>query len=250
VPGCPGRVHGPGEEGAGQGGASLSDLGGHKDEDGKSVLPDGVQDTRQGAGQGKNNGVNVTNSNTGAGSSNSSTVEDKSSSTNKVSNNVQDGTEASLEALALYEDLIEARGEDMDPRVSTRILQFKDCKATDYIRLVLERAEVQKAFWKEFSDIDAVVAPTVAVLPPKFADVEEDEAYFRLNNLVLRNTMIFNFLGVPAVSVPSGFKEGLPVGFMMAARPHEEALALSVAHALERSLSLYPITPLGAPFAP
>jgi aspartyl-tRNA(Asn)/glutamyl-tRNA(Gln) amidotransferase subunit A len=148
------------------------------------------------------------------------------------------GSFPSLEALALYEDLIEARGEDMDPRVSTRILQFRDRKAKDYIRLVLKRKEIQKAFWAEFGDIDAIVAPTVAVLPPRFADVEMDEAYFRLNNLVLRNTMVFNFLGVPAVSVPAGFKEGLPVGFMIAARPHGEALALSVAHALERRLAL------------
>lgn len=144
------------------------------------------------------------------------------------------GSFAGHEALALYEELLEARGNDMDPRVVVRIIAHKGRTATDYIRLHYARTAISRSFWEALIDADAVVAPTVAVLPPKLEDVAEDSRYFAANSRVLRNTMVFNFLGAPAVSVPCGFsREGLPIGFMVASRPGHEALALAVAHALE-----------------
>ena len=144
------------------------------------------------------------------------------------------GTFAGLESLALYEEMLERSGDRVDPRVSTRILQNRDKRATDYIRLGYERKRIQRTFWERYAPFDAVLAPTVAVLPPRTTDLEEDAAYFKLNSLCLRNTMIFNFLGVPAVSVPcANTSEGLSIGFMIAARPFEESLVLSVARAVE-----------------
>ena len=144
------------------------------------------------------------------------------------------GTFAGMESLALYEEMLERSGDRVDPRVSTRILQNRGRGAADYIRLGYERKRIQHTFWERYAPFDAVLAPTVAVLPPKITDLMEDAAYFKTNSLVLRNTMVFNFLGVPAVSVPcAATPGGLSVGFMIAARPFEEALVLSVAHAVE-----------------
>ncbi len=72
------------------------------------------------------------------------------------------------------------------------------------------------------------------MLPPKIDDLAEDAHYFETNSRVLRNPSLFNFLGTPAVSVPCGTSpEDLSVGLMIATRPHEEHLALSVASAVE-----------------
>jgi aspartyl-tRNA(Asn)/glutamyl-tRNA(Gln) amidotransferase subunit A len=51
-----------------------------------------------------------------------------------------------------------------------------------------------------------------------------------------RNTLPFNFLGWPALSVPCGFTAaGLPVGLQIVGRPFDEAGILHIAHAYERA---------------
>lgn len=49
------------------------------------------------------------------------------------------------------------------------------------------------------------------------------------------HTMIFNWLGFPAVSVPCGFLDGLPVGLQIASAPGREDLVLRVAEAFQRA---------------
>jgi amidase/aspartyl-tRNA(Asn)/glutamyl-tRNA(Gln) amidotransferase subunit A len=49
------------------------------------------------------------------------------------------------------------------------------------------------------------------------------------------HTMIFNWLGFPAVSVPCGFLDGLPVGLQIASWPGREDLVLRVAEAFQRN---------------
>ncbi len=139
------------------------------------------------------------------------------------------GSFAALEALALYEDVLERSGDAFDPRVSRRIMAGRGRSATDYIRLGYERARLQAAFWAACEGFDAVLAPTVAVLPPLLSDLETDDAYFAANALVLRNTALFNILGVPAVSVPCAPM----VGAMLVLRPGQDARALGIAAALE-----------------
>ncbi len=140
------------------------------------------------------------------------------------------GSFASAEAFALYEDVLTQRGDAMDPRVVHRILQVRDRSVADYIRLGYAREALRQRFWPELAGVDAIVAPTLPILPPRIADLEDDEAYYRANGRILRNTTLFNLLASPAVSVPGGdTAEGLSVGLMIATRPGEEALALGIA---------------------
>ena len=141
------------------------------------------------------------------------------------------GSFAAMEALALYEDLLEREGARIDPRVSSRILQARSRSATDYIRLGLERARLKWAFRDVCENFDAVLAPTVAVLPPQLTALATDDAYVSANAAVLRNTTLFNLLGAPAVSAPVAPL----VGVTVAARPQGEGLVLGVARALESS---------------
>ncbi len=140
------------------------------------------------------------------------------------------GSFASHEALTLYQDTIEQSGEIMDARVVQRILEFRGRPSTDYLRLVYARRDLQRAFWEAHRAYTALLAPTVAILPPRVEDLAEDDTYHRTNGLCLRNTMLFNFLGGPAVSVPAGrTPEGIPVGLMIATPPGQDALALALA---------------------
>ena len=141
----------------------------------------------------------------------------------------QSGSFASLESLALYEAMLASQGEMVDKRVSERILQFRDVPASQYIRLGFARDKLKALFWQTYRGYDGVLAPTVPILPPEIASLASDEAYFRVNGLCLRNTMIFNFLGGPAVSVPAGTASGgLSVGVMIATLPQRELRALTL----------------------
>jgi aspartyl-tRNA(Asn)/glutamyl-tRNA(Gln) amidotransferase subunit A len=128
------------------------------------------------------------------------------------------GTFAGIEGFALHRELLERGGGRIDPRVSTRILAYADRTRDDLARLVEARARVRREMDGIARPYDALVAPTVPILPPRIRDLGSDLAYLEANASVLRNTQIFNFLGWPAASVPCGrTPAGLSVGLMVAA---------------------------------
>jgi aspartyl-tRNA(Asn)/glutamyl-tRNA(Gln) amidotransferase subunit A len=50
-----------------------------------------------------------------------------------------------------------------------------------------------------------------------------------------RNTRPFNFLGLPALSVPAGFADnGLPIAFQLIGRPFSEDVILQIGDAYQR----------------
>lgn len=129
------------------------------------------------------------------------------------------GNFAAHESAALYANLLPTG--KVDARVASRIRQGLDRPASDYIHLQLAQRELVKRFWRKYANVDAFLAPTVPILPPKFSDVVEDSAYYECNRLSLRNTMPFNFLTGPAVSVPCGNIADTPfsLGVMLACAP-------------------------------
>ena len=75
-----------------------------------------------------------------------------------------------------------------------------------------------------------------AAFAPKMPSALLDQASRRLPDLVSMGalTIISNVYGNPAVSIPAGTVDGLPVGMQVLARHHEDALLLDVARAVER----------------
>jgi aspartyl-tRNA(Asn)/glutamyl-tRNA(Gln) amidotransferase subunit A len=146
----------------------------------------------------------------------------------------QYGSFASHESLALYEEMLEQRGRDVDPRVGKRILMLKGRSSTDYLKLVYTQRRLIKEVWHTYKSYDAILCPTVPILPPTLKALEDDAAYFKANALVLRNTSLFNFLGGPSVSVPCAkTSQGLSVGLMISAAPNREKWVLELASIIE-----------------
>jgi aspartyl-tRNA(Asn)/glutamyl-tRNA(Gln) amidotransferase subunit A len=84
-----------------------------------------------------------------------------------------------------------------------------------------------------FRDVDVLVAPTNMVLPQTIEAVLADPA--REGSLI-RNTLPFNVLGIPAISVPCGFSRGgLPIGLQIIGPRFGENAVLSLAHAYEQA---------------
>jgi aspartyl-tRNA(Asn)/glutamyl-tRNA(Gln) amidotransferase subunit A len=58
------------------------------------------------------------------------------------------------------------------------------------------------------------------------------------------NTRPFNYLGLPAISIPCGFDaNGLPIGLQLAGRPFAEARLLRLADAYQRDTDWHALRP-------
>ena len=89
---------------------------------------------------------------------------------------------------------------------------------------------------ERLGDADAWLMPSVAVVPPKLADLATDESFFAANGLVLRNTSVINFLDGCALSLPCQLAEELPVGLSIAGLHGQDARVLQVSRAVEALL--------------
>ncbi|WP_435063909.1 amidase [Halobaculum sp. EA56] len=86
-----------------------------------------------------------------------------------------------------------------------------------------------------FDRVDVLATPTTPMPAPAFGAVGDGEDASVTPGEVLANTAAFNCTGTPAVSVPCGAADGLPVGLQVVAPAGEDETALRVARAVERS---------------
>jgi amidase len=91
--------------------------------------------------------------------------------------------------------------------------------------------------------LDAVLTPTLALLPRPVGWFSSDEAAddpaadFERQKRFTPYTSLYNITGQPAISLPLyQSAEGLPIGIMLVGRPRGEAALLSLAAQLERAL--------------
>ncbi|AGT07418.1 amidase [Paracoccus aminophilus] len=109
------------------------------------------------------------------------------------------------EAYGIWRDQIEAAPELMYPPILARFRGGKDVLATDYVAAWIKIDELRAAYAEAVAGYDVVALPTSPILPPDVALLLADPEYFaRENLLALRNTRIGNFLGLPAISLPTG----------------------------------------------
>jgi len=126
---------------------------------------------------------------------------------------------AAPEAYAWHRKLLERAGERYDPRVRMRIDKGATLIAWEYIELLQERQRWIARMHESIGGYDALLSPTVPIVAPPIADVapgaERDAEFFRVNNLLLRNTSAINLLDGCALSLPCHVQGELPVGLMV-----------------------------------
>lgn len=121
-----------------------------------------------------------------------------------------------------------------DPRVLVRIRRAVEQSAVDYITLVRRRAEIQALCNAVTAPYDAVVMPTTPRVAAPIAELEaSDEAYGRVNLLMLRNPALGNFLDRCAATVPVHEAGSAPVGLMLMGETMADDALLSAAAAVE-----------------
>ncbi len=133
------------------------------------------------------------------------------------------------EAYAYHENNIRTRGDEygyIAPRIRTGAFY----SAADYIQSQRIRRLTQREYAKVMTEVDAIVTPTWQGPATRFDEIVPGAP------LTKGFTWIFNFNGMPALTVCCGFSSsGLPLGLQIAGRLFDESTILRAAHAYERS---------------
>jgi aspartyl-tRNA(Asn)/glutamyl-tRNA(Gln) amidotransferase subunit A len=149
--------------------------------------------------------------------------------------NVKGGFAAS-EAYAWHRALLSKSGSAYDPRIRVRIERGERMTAVDYLDVVAARRRLIAAFDARTRDMDALVLPTVPIVAPRIADLDDEREYNRINMHILRNTALGNFFDRCSISVPCHRDGEPPVGLMLMGETMGDARLFSIAAAVEATL--------------
>jgi amidase len=95
---------------------------------------------------------------------------------------------------------------------------------------------LRRAYDAAFADHDVLVLPTTCITAPALpgpSATPVEAVQLALDPALISNTCAFNHTGHPALSVPVGPLDGLPVGLMLVAARDADATVLRVAQAME-----------------
>jgi aspartyl-tRNA(Asn)/glutamyl-tRNA(Gln) amidotransferase subunit A len=95
------------------------------------------------------------------------------------------------------------------------------------------RTRIAEDFREVFSRFDFLVTPTSPWVAFPLGDKTDDPLAMYMNDFC---TVPMSLAGIPAVSIPCGLSEKLPVGFQLAGPAFSEGPMLDVAHALEKAI--------------
>jgi aspartyl-tRNA(Asn)/glutamyl-tRNA(Gln) amidotransferase subunit A len=140
---------------------------------------------------------------------------------------------AASESYAWHRYLLASKGDVYDPRVSVRILRGEHMSAADYVDLLNARRSLISRAEKRIAPYDALVMPTTAIIPPKIADLADDNAFTKANLLSLRNCTLINMIDGCAISLPAHREGEAPVGLMLAASGGSDRRIFELAAAIE-----------------
>jgi len=127
--------------------------------------------------------------------------------------------------------------ERIDPRVMARMSLGRDVSACDYLALLDRRRAWIARAQQVLAGFDAMLCPTVPLIAPEIAPLlASDEAFFKVNRLLLRNPAAINYLDGCAFSLPCQSPGDLPVGLMVSSVQGQDAHLARVALAVEAAL--------------
>ncbi len=109
--------------------------------------------------------------------------------------------------------------------------------AVDYLQAQQVRRQLKQEFNQVFQEVDILAMPTLPILPNNIGDDWADlngEKVDLIDNII-RFMGPGNLTGLPALSVPCGFSQGLPVGMQFMGPAFGEAAILNAGYALEQT---------------
>ncbi len=156
---------------------------------------------------------------------------------NEIAGIHRHGTIPIAEGYALHRELLESRGHLCDAMIAERLRGGAKITAADYIAMLEGRAALSKRADRVTADYDAVAMPTVPIIAPPITDFTEDrDRWMAANALILRNTVVANFLGRCAITLPCQAAGEAPVGLMLMGERMGDRALLRLAAGVEAAL--------------
>mgnify|MGYP001233683602 CR=1 FL=1 len=139
------------------------------------------------------------------------------------------------EATTIHHENLVKRPQDFGIEVRTELQFGETISAVDYLQAQQLRRQIIQEFNDVFSKVDVIVGPT---LPFTASPVGSDFATLNGEKVKLaehasRYIRPTTLAGIPAMTVPCGLSEGLPVGMQILSGPFQEGKIFKVASAVE-----------------
>ncbi len=109
-----------------------------------------------------------------------------------------------------------------------------------YLKALKVRRLIKNDFDKVFKDFDLIVSPTTPTTAFKLGEQTGDPLTLYMNDIL---TVPINMAGLPGMSIPCGFVEGLPVGMQLIGKPFDEGTLIGAAHAFEQNTDYHAAKP-------
>jgi aspartyl-tRNA(Asn)/glutamyl-tRNA(Gln) amidotransferase subunit A len=149
------------------------------------------------------------------------------------------GIVSRVEAATIHAQWMRDDPQAYGQHISGRMYPGYAIPAPYYVEALSRRGPILRAFADEvFRNVDVLVTPTIPTCLPTLAETDIDHGPPGTEHRFLAvsiNTRPFNYLGLPAVSIPCGFDpNGCPIGLQIAGRPFAEGRILRTADAYQR----------------
>ena len=146
------------------------------------------------------------------------------------------------------EDLYKrSRGEGFGPEVKRRIMIGTYALSAGYYDAYYLKAQqvrhlIADDFTQAFQKVDVIVGPTSPTVAFKLGEKFNDPVTMYLSDIY---TIAVNLAGLPGMSIPAGFVDGMPVGLQLIGNYFDEARLLNVAHQYQQVTDWHQRTPVG-----
>ena len=90
-----------------------------------------------------------------------------------------------------------------------------------YVKAQKVRTLIRREFDRAFEKCDALITPTSPAVPFKIGEKTDDPLQMYLSDIC---TLPMNIAGIPGISIPAGFVDGLPVGLQIIGKPLGEEI--------------------------
>ena len=138
------------------------------------------------------------------------------------------------EAYALHETDFRERPHLFGHHMFARIALGAFFNAADYVEAVRQRRELALEFSRGLAGVDVAISANATGPAPRIDSVSTYSTFARASY-----TGPYNLTGSPALSVPIGFEDGLPLAFQIAGKPFDEAGVMRVGHAFEQATEFH-----------
>ncbi|HEY2491495.1 MAG TPA: Asp-tRNA(Asn)/Glu-tRNA(Gln) amidotransferase subunit GatA [Paenibacillus sp.] len=131
----------------------------------------------------------------------------------------------------------ESRSQGFGPEVKRRIMLGTYALISGYYDAYYLKAQkvrtlIKRDFDQVFENYDVIIGPTAPTTAFKLGAQVDDPLTMYLNDIL---TIPVSLAGVPAISIPCGFADGLPIGLQIIGKAFDESTVLRVAHAFEQN---------------